>query len=342
MVEKTSMKLLPLASETIAHGLLYAIANQRIHSSTPLEPEENWRFWTEPKSPVLEWFAKSYPPESARVAYLDRMLDCDHSCGIEAHYDVSNDFYALFLDKKYRFYTCAEFHNDRETLEEAQTNKAAHILSLLDLNGTEKILDLGCGWGAMLKFLHDNGHQGELTGLTLAKEQQIYAHQELDLKVSLHDFITHDFEDAPYDRILSIGSLEHVRPKELEQLYQKIYDALAPGGLAVHQFISLAQEAYPTSMVMIQLFFPGSLLVLHHQHLEAAQRVGFKITHDSIHDYRPTLRAWYERLAIEQVRALELVGLEVYNRYMTFFPICWLFFQQHEADIHRIVMAKPA
>jgi cyclopropane-fatty-acyl-phospholipid synthase len=336
------MKLLPLAPDLIAHGLLYSIANQRIHSATPLDQEENWKFWTDRKSPVLKWFAKSYPLQQSRIDYLNRMMDCDHACGIEAHYDVSNDFYALFLDKKYRFYTCAEFRNNQETLEEAQTNKAEHILSLLNLQGSEKILDLGCGWGAMLRFLQDRGHHGDLSGLTLSKEQQTYAHQELGLNVFLHDFVTHDFENAPYDRILSIGSLEHVRPNELEKLYQKIYDALIPGGLAVHQFISLAQQEYPTSMVLMQLFFPGSLIVLHHTHLAAATRVGFKIAHDSIHDYQPTLRAWYERLVAKKLQALELVGLEVYNRYMTFFPVCWLFFQQHEADIHRIVMSKPA
>jgi cyclopropane-fatty-acyl-phospholipid synthase len=336
------MSSLQFATDLAARGLLYAIANQRIHDPAPLEPETNWRFWTDDHPPVLEWFAKSYPPQPRRVAYLNQMLDCDHAQGIEAHYDVSNDFYALFLDHKYRFYTCAEFTNDQETLEEAQTNKARHLLALLDLHGTENVLDLGCGWGAMLRFLQDQGHRGKLTGLTLAKEQQLYAHQELGLKVLLTDFISQDFEEAPYDRILSIGSLEHVRPNELEQLYQKIYIALAPGGLAVHQFISLAQQEYPTSMVLMQLFFPGSLIVLHHTHLEAAERVGFKITHDSIHNYQPTLRAWYERLVANKDRALKLVGLEIYNRYLTFFPVCWLFFQQHEADIHRIVMAKAA
>jgi cyclopropane-fatty-acyl-phospholipid synthase len=335
------MNISRLVSDFIARGPLYAIANARIHTPVALDVEENWRFWTEPKAAIWEWLARSYPPEPARVAYLDAMLDATHAQGIEAHYDISNDFYALFLDTKYRFYTCAEFHNDTETLEQAQTNKAKYLQSLLNLNGDEKLLDLGCGWGAMLQFLKDAGHHGELTGFTLSKEQQSYAARELGLNVSLTDFITHEFGNATYDRILSIGSIEHVRPTELESLYQKIYDALVPGGLAVHQFFSLARAAYPTSMVMVQLFFPGSLLVMHHTHIEAAERVGFNITHDSIHDYRPTLRAWYDRLTANQTQALELVGLEIYNRYMTFFPISWLFFQQHEADLHRIVMAKP-
>ncbi|WP_295613587.1 class I SAM-dependent methyltransferase [Chamaesiphon sp. GL140_3_metabinner_50] len=330
------------AVDLSARGLLYAIANDRIHAPLPLDAEKNWQLWTEPKSALLQLLSRAYPPKSLRVAYLNEMLDSDHSQGIEAHYDISNDFYALFLDSKYRFYTCAEFKNDTETLEQAQTNKAQYLLSLLKLDGDEKILDLGCGWGAMLRFLQDTGHRGELTGFTLSKEQKIYACEQLDLNVSLTDFITHDFKPAAYDRILSIGSLEHVRPNELEQLYQKTYDALVPGGLAVHQFFSLVREAYPTSMVTIQLFFPGSLLVMHHTHIAAAERAGFKITHDSIHDYRPTLRAWYERLVANQAQALELVGLEIFNRYMTFFPLSWLFFQQHEAELHRIVMAKPA
>jgi cyclopropane-fatty-acyl-phospholipid synthase len=335
------MGLVPFVSDLIARGLLYAIANDRIHAAVPLDGETNWQFWTEPKSSWLEWFAKSYPPIPVRVAYLDAMLDRDRADGIEAHYDVSNDFYALFLDPKYRFYTCAEFHSEIETLEAAQTNKAEYIASLLDLDGDEKILDLGCGWGAMLRFLQDRGHRGELTGFTLSKEQEIYARQELGLNVALTDFITHQFEDRSIDRILSIGSLEHVRPKELESMYQKIYDALVPGGLAVHQFFSLNRSAYPTSMVTVQLFFPGSLLVMHQTHLEAAARVGFKITHDSIGDYRPTLRAWYDRLVANRSQALELVGLEIFNRYMTFLPISWLFFQQQEATLHRVVMEKP-
>jgi cyclopropane-fatty-acyl-phospholipid synthase len=335
-------RLSQFALDLVARGPLYAIANYRIHSPVPLAPAENWQFWTEPKPSVAEWFAKAYPPEPIRKLYLDSMLARDHASGIEAHYDISNDFYALFLDTKYRFYTCAEFQSHQETLEEAQGNKAAYLRSLLNLHGNEKVLDLGCGWGAMLRFLQDTGHRGELTGFTLSREQLTYAQNRLGLNVSLTNFITAPFENAPYDRILSIGALEHVRPSELERLYKKIYDALAPGGLAVHQFFSLEREPYPASMVMVQLFFPGSLLAMHPIHMEAAQRVGFTITHDSVHDYKPTLRAWYERLVENQAQALELVGLEIYNRYMTFFPISWLFFHQKEAELHRVVMAKPA
>lgn len=328
-------------SDLATRGLLYAIANDRIHSPTPLEPTENWAFWTEPNPAIVEWFARAYPPEPVRKAYLDAMLKQDHASGIAAHYDVSNEFYALFLDKQYRFYSCADFNNDQDTLEDAQRNKAMYIRSLLKLQGNETILDLGCGWGAMLKLLRDTGHTGTLTGFTLSQEQLTYIQTELGFNVSLTNFITTPFAATAFDRILSIGALEHVRPNEIELIYQKMYDALVPGGLAVHQFFSLEQAAYPASMVMVQLFFPGSLLVMHSVHLQAAQQAGFRVTHDSIHDYKPTLRAWYDRLVEHQSQALQIVSLETFNRYMTFFPISWLFFQQNEAKLHRIVLEKP-
>jgi cyclopropane-fatty-acyl-phospholipid synthase len=231
-------RLFQFASNIGVQGPLYAIANARIHSPIPLEAVENWKFWNEPKSSWVESLARAYPPSSRRKAYLDSMLAQDHATGIESHYDISNDFYALFLDTKYKFYTCAEFLRDEETLEEAQENKAKYLLSLLNLNGNEKVLDLGCGWGAMLKYLQDTGHYGELTGFTLSKEQLTYTREKLGLNVSLTNFITAPFENAPCDRILSIGALEHVRPQELKQLYEKIYNSLTPKGLAVHQFFS--------------------------------------------------------------------------------------------------------
>lgn len=333
-------RLSQIISDSIRCGPLYAIANDRIHAPGPLDPEENWNYWTEAKPDWLVSLLRSYPPEPKRKAYLAKMQAQSHASGIEAHYDVSNDFYALFLDTRYRFYTCAEFLNEQETLEEAQTHKADYLLDLLDLKGSEKVLDLGCGWGSMLKYLQDQGHSGKMTGFTLSQEQLTYNQQTLGLNVSLTDFITTPFDPSAYDRIYSIGALEHVRPNELKTLYQKIYNALTPDGLAVHQFFSFEREAHPVSAVLIQLFFPGSNLSTHQKHLEFAQAAGFSITHDSTHDYKPTIKAWYDRLVSNPEKAIDIVGLEIYNRYATFFPFAWLFFQQQEAALHRIVMKK--
>jgi cyclopropane-fatty-acyl-phospholipid synthase len=328
------------SSDFAGYGIIYAIANARIHSSTPLDPVENWHFWTASRSSLIDFLIKVHPSKARQKAYMEALWEKSHADGIETHYDVSNEFYDLFLDTQYKFYTCAEFLSDTDTLEQAQQNKAEYLRSLLQLEGHEKVLDLGCGWGAMLKFLKDAGHNGELYGFTLSKEQLIYDREILAFNVSLTNFATDSFKDAPYDRILSIGSFEHIRPHELKSVYQKIYDALTAEGRAVHQFFSLEREPYPASVMSSQLFFPGSLLSLHSDHLETAQSVGFRITHDSIHDYKPTLKAWYDRLVANKEQALALVGLETYNRYMTFFPISWIFFQNRESNLHRIVMEK--
>lgn len=332
---------LPFLTDLFNCGLLYAIARDRIKTPTPLDAETNWQFWTACPPDWWLWLLRHYPLQFQRQHYLEQQLQSDHAIGIAAHYDVSNDFYALFLDQQYRFYTCAEFLSDQDTLELAQTHKAAMLQSLLQLSGDEKILDLGCGWGAMLGFLQRAGHRGQLAGLTLSQEQLAYDRQ-LGLEVSLTNFITEPLPDPPYDRILSIGSFEHVKPAELSTVYQKVYDALTPSGIAVHQFFSFEREPYPLAGILMQIFFPGSLLVMHRDHLAIAKAIGFKITHDSIHDYKPTIKAWYDRLVSHQVEALDLVGLEVYNRYLTFFPIAWSFFELGESHLHRIVMEKSS
>lgn len=334
------MRLTSLVYETLKYGLLYSLANHRIHSRQPLEPIENWKYWCDPKSSWLVSIARSYPPRAMRKAFWESMLNQSHATGIQEHYDVSNEFYSLFLDHWYKFYSCADFYTSLDSLEVAQSNKAEFIRELMSLDGDEKILDLGCGWGGMMRFLKDKGHKGKIDGFTLSREQLSYCQNEMGLDVSLVDFISEPWNGSPYGRIYSIGALEHVRPEELDEFYRKMYKSLTHGGLAVHQFFSFPEESYPISTAILQLFFPGTLLVTHQRHVEAANNAGFSIIHDSIHDYKPTLRAWYLRLCSNREKALEIVGLEVFNRYMTFFPVAWLFFNEHQADLHRLALQK--
>lgn len=333
-------QIFQFASNFVGRGPVYAMAVFRTNSPVPLDAEENWRFWTE-QSPASFWLGRVYPLEQRRKSYIDSMLELDHASGIESHYDVSNDFYALFLDREYRFYSCAKFTSDQESLEDAQKNKAEHLLSLLDLHGDERVLELGCGWGSMMKFLQDKGHRGALMGFTLSKDQAHYVRNKFGFDVSLTDLVTEPYLDAPYNRILGVGVIEHVKPNELEIVYKKMHDALIPGGSSVQQFFSLEREPYPSAMVVSQLFFPGSLLAMHSTHYELAERAGFRITHDSVDDYRPTLKAWYDRLSQNRDKAIKLVGLKTYNHYMTYLVLSWLFFELKEAKLHRIVFTKP-
>ncbi|MBV9241668.1 MAG: class I SAM-dependent methyltransferase, partial [Acidobacteria bacterium] len=255
------------------------------------------------------------------------MIHQAHARGIEYHYDLSNDFYKLFLDRRFMFYSCADFDLPSDTLEQAQLNKANHLLSLIAPKAGEKILELGCGWGSMLQHIHSQtGDKESLSGYTLSKEQKGYIDQNFGFNILLDDFITADLGDARYDKIYSIGAMEHVRPNEILPLLRRVHRSLKPGGRLVQHFFSLnGTDPMPTSMVSAQLFFPGSLLSLHSHHLQAATETGFRLTHDSEHDYRPTLRTWFDRLVAMTDEAVDLVGVETTNKYFAFFAQSWAF-----------------
>ncbi|HWA98117.1 MAG TPA: class I SAM-dependent methyltransferase, partial [Pirellulales bacterium] len=142
---------LGLLIDSLVYGPSYGLLHYLIRSPEPLDPQKTWQTVTAKQGPAIEWIAKNYPPPWARRWLLRHKIRQDARLGIAEHYDVSNDFYQLFLDRKYMFYTCADFLTGTETLKEAQTKKADFILRLIDPQPGERILELGCGWGAMLK-----------------------------------------------------------------------------------------------------------------------------------------------------------------------------------------------
>ena len=152
--------------------------------------------------------------------------------------------------------------------------------------------------------------------------------------------MTADLGVAAYDKIYSIGALEHIRPDNFAAL-KKLHAALKPGGRLVQHFFSLnGTDRQPNSMIGAQQFFPGSMLSLHSDHLAWAREAGFVLTADTEHDYRPTLRAWFERLVASRDRAVELVGLKSTNKYLAYFASSWNFFDRKKAGLHRLVLEK--
>ena len=332
------MRLLKIG---VTHGPVYATALSRMTSTIDYDPERNWDFWTKPRSRILESILRGYPGRSRRSKLLNRMLRQGHAEGIEFHYDVSNDFYRLFLDRDYMFYTCARFLSDGDTLEQAQKNKADFLLDLLAPEAGHQILDLGFGWGGMMRRIAEStGSREGLLGYTLSKQQMSYV-SDLGYDVELQDFIEKDYARESLDRVISIGSLEHVRPDELTMFYAKIFNALRPGGRMVNQFFSLDREPFPPSMVWAQLFFPGSLLAMHDVHVQAAEKAGFVIKEDVTDSYKKTLRAWYDNLVSNRDKALATSGIHFYNEYMTFFPMSWRFFHDGDSTLHRMLLTRP-
>ena len=141
-------------------------------------------------------------------------------------------------------------------------------------------------------------------------------------------------------KICTLGSLEHVRPHEIESLHQKLYHALQVGGRVVHQFFSADTDPFSAYMVGMQHFFPGTMLSRHEEIAAAIRRAGFRIAIDVTDDYRPTLRAWFDNLVANRDAAIRLVGVRIYNKYLVFFPASWSFFANGQSRLHRLLLMK--
>jgi cyclopropane-fatty-acyl-phospholipid synthase len=327
--------------ESVFYGPTYAMIHRDVSYPKALDPKETWHWVNQWIPPGVNWLRLNYPPNCMRKLVVAAKLRQDHLLGISEHYDVSNDFYRLFLDKKFMFYTCADFITGRETIEEAQTNKANHLLSLIQPKAGERILDLGCGWGAMMRHIVEHtGDRENIVGYTLSREQVKYVQENLGLRVEFKNFITCDYPRHGFDKIYSIGSWEHVREADLDSTMAKLYDALAPGGRLVHHFFSYPTERIPTSLIAAQIFFPGSLPPSHISQVRAFERAGFRIVGRSMHDYRPTLRAWFDNLSANAEQAIELVGVPTFNRYVVFFAASYRFFDEGDASLIRYVLEK--
>lgn len=326
----------------LAIGPPAAAVNFFADARAPVNPQDVWRFFTRPLPRLIDQFIDAYPPPARRSRVIARMMTPTHAAGIEYHYDVSNDFYRLFLDTKFMFYSCADFEAPEDTLEQAQTRKADHLLGLLDPQPGETILELGCGWGSMLRHIcAHTGEKDKLFGYTLSREQARYIAEHFGYNVFLEDFTAAELGREVYDKIYSIGAMEHILPEEVLPLLRKLHTALKPGGRLVQHFFDLnGTDPLPTSMISAQQFFPGSVLSLHSDHLRWAKEAGFRLAHDSEHDYRPTLRAWFDNLVRNRDEAHRIVGVPTTNKYLAFFASSWAFFNRGKSTLHRLTLMK--
>ena len=329
--------------EVALFGPSYGVVKYLLRSPTPLDPEATWNFITRRLSPVEDWVRLNYPPRIIRTLLVEKFLRAPHRVGIAKHYDVSNDFYELFLDKKYMLYSCADYRTGRETLEEAQTNKVNFIMNLVDPQPGERILELGCGWGGMLQeVFRRTGDRKNLCGYTLSQKQVEYNTEHRGFQVEFKNFITDELPTERFDKIYSIGAWEHVRQRDLKQTLQKLYQALKPGGRMVSHYFCGLMPGISVAGVVGQIFFPGSIIPPYPTQIRTAQEVGFRVMHQSLHDtYRETLRHWFDRLVARREEAIRLVGLATYNKYLVFLPCSWKYFDDVQGMLLRIVVQKP-
>lgn len=223
---------------------------------------------------------------------------------IMAHYDLGNNFYAHWLDDQ-MIYSSALFATPDDTLEAAQARKLARITDLLHAQPGAKILEIGCGWGALATRLGEEG--AHVTGLTLSPAQAVFARDRLaaaglekNCEIALRDYRE---ETGVYDHIVSIEMLEAVGEDYWPLYFAALRDRLKRGGRAVLQVITIAEErfeSYRRSPDFIQShIFPGGMLPTKTAIAREAQKAGLRLSHSEYFgpSYTRTLAHWQERFS---------------------------------------------
>ena len=270
---------------------------------------------------------------------------------IEAHYDLGNDFYKLWLDPSMT-YSSALYGDAKQSLEDAQDNKLARIMDLLALNGGERVLEIGCGWGRLAERIttERNAH---VTGLTLSPSQLKGARERLAKAgaADKSDLRLQDYRDVTetFDRVVSIEMIEAVGEKYWPAYFGKIAQVLNAGGRAVLQVITIAEERfelYRRNADFIQRYvFPGGMLPSHGVMLEQIKQAGMKfISLENFGEsYAHTLNEWNRRFqrAWPEIEAMGY-SKKFKRTWEYYLAYCEGGFRSKAIDVGLYVMEKPA
>lgn len=270
---------------------------------------------------------------------------------ISFHYDVSNDFYALWLDEQ-MVYSCAYYETASQSLEQAQRNKLDHICRKLRLKPGERLLDIGCGWGALICWAAEH-YDVYAHGITLSKNQYDHARQTiqrrgLEQKVTVELLDYRDLRgEAEYDKVVSVGMFEHVGLKNLPTYFAVARRLLKPGGLFLNHGITSDEGGWKKSLsteFINRYVFPDGQL----ETISTVQKI-MEDAHFEIHDveslrlhYALTLREWVSRLESRREEALQHVPESTYRIWRFYMVACAQQFEEGNTGIYQILASKRA
>jgi cyclopropane-fatty-acyl-phospholipid synthase len=274
------------------------------------------------------------------------------SKAVRYHYDVNDQFYGLWLDPR-RVYSCAYFRRADDTLALAQEQKLDHICRKLMLKPGERLLDIGCGWGALIMWAAEH-YKVRATGITLSENQCEYARAKIReagleklCEVRLLDY--RDIpEAAPYDKIASVGMFEHVGRKNLPVYFGKIFRLLKPGGLVMNHGItlnSLDQHELGSDIgsFIDEYVFPGGELT--HVSKVIAEMSEQGLESCDVESLRPhyarTLWQWVDGLEAHREAATGIVGEKVYRIWRIYMAGSAHAFERGWMSVYQVLAGRP-
>jgi cyclopropane-fatty-acyl-phospholipid synthase len=272
-------------------------------------------------------------------------------------YDVSDEFFALFLDPTMG-YTCAYFESDDMTLEEAQNAKFDLALGKLKLEPGMTLLDIGCGWGGALVRAVEK-YDVNVIGITLSRNQYEYSKAKLakiptkrDVEVRLQGW--EEF-DEKVDRIVSIGAFEAFKAERYPAFFERSHDILpADGRMLLHTILAHTQKFFRDNGIKLTLsdlkfmrfigteIFPGGQLPAKEDIPELAQAAGFSVEYIQLlrPHYARTLGMWAANLTANRERAIAIQSEEVYDRYLRYLTGCADFFRRGITNVGQFTLSK--
>ena len=259
------------------------------------------------------------------------------------HYDLSRDFYALFLDKAMH-YSCAYFPKGDETLEEAQAAKVRHIAAKLCLSPGQSVLDIGSGWGSLALALGQMARV-RVEGITLSCEQLIAARQRVS-EAGFDDTIAFELRDyrhvtGTFDRIVSVGMLEHVGFAQFDGYFSKVAQLLAPDGVALIHAIGYWHTATGTDTWTQRYIFPGGHIPSLSEIIPAIERSGLLVTDIEILrlHYAETLRHWHRRFTAHKTTVRDMYGDEFCRMWEFYLAAAEMSFRNRPLMVFQIQLA---
>ena len=310
------------------------------------------------------------PPAQLRGKLHSKERDLQ---AIRFHYNVSNEFYSLWLDRQMQ-YSCGYFPTAGEDLDSAQAKKIEHICRKLRLQPGERLLDIGCGWGG-LAMAAAQAHGVQVVGVTLSDKQASYAQEKAAslglaerVRIEMRDY--RDLEKESFDKIVSVGMFEHVGRAHLPEYFHQAYRLLKPGGLFLNHGISA--RALPADMERLKgldgsqpahrpvqsyferkvlglgsfsqhyIFPDGELVPVSEANL-IAEASGFEVrdVENLREHYALTLRNWVRRLEEHHDEAVSLVGEAVYRTWRLYMSFSAVQFENWQIAVNQSLLAKP-
>lgn len=265
---------------------------------------------------------------------------------VRSHYDLGNDFYKLWLDETMS-YSCGYFKKEDDTLYQAQVNKVDYILEKLALKEGMSLLDIGCGWGFLL-IEAAKKYKIHGTGITLSVEQYNEAQKRI-VEMGLEDLVEIkllDYRDLPkcgkqFDRIVSVGMVEHVGRDNYQLFLDCVAKVMKPGGLFLLHFISALKE-HPGDPWIKKYIFPGGQVPSLREMLSCAAEDNFHTldVEDLRLHYNKTLLCWLNNYREHLPEIRKMFDKKFVRMWELYLASCAATFHNGIIDLHQILMTK--